>query len=221
MAPLFVAGTDTGVGKTVVSAVLLRAASRAGLPARYWKPVQTGTDSDTATVRSLALAPEARLAAPAFELPLPASPDQAATAAGVTIRLAELDDALGDLAAAPGPLLVELAGGLCVPYGDGSLQVDWLARGPHRLVLVARSGLGTLNHSLLSLEALRRRGLEPEALVLVGQPHPANRASLERCWPGLRLVELPLLDPLDPAAIDAWLDRHDLTWAWPSDATTT
>jgi dethiobiotin synthase len=206
-----VAGTDTGVGKTVVSALLLRAARRTSRAA-YWKPVQTGSDSDTATVGRLADALPHELLRPAYELALPASPHEAATSAGAALepqRIAGAFDGLRRLLDDTA-LVVELAGGLLVPYRLGYTQLDWLAREAAPLVLVARSGLGTLNHTLLSLESLRARHLEPRALFVVGEPHPSNRETLRAMGGVASLFEVPLFEPLDTSALDAWLSTHDL-----------
>jgi 8-amino-7-oxononanoate synthase len=209
---VFVAGTDTSVGKTVVSALLLAALRRNG-PVRYWKPVQTGEESDTATVGRLAAATPDECLVPFHEFPLPASPHEAAAAAGARIDPAAIDRALeSHLASVPFGcrVVVELAGGLLVPYvAVGSPadfdQIDWLEsrgeRGACELVLVARSGLGTLNHTRLALEALARRGLAPRLLLLVGEPHPANLETLRVLHPGLEIVAIPRLEPLDAAAI--------------------
>jgi len=208
----FVVGTDTGIGKTVVSAVLLRAALRRGR-ARYWKPVQTGDDDDTITVRELAAcAPDAAL--PNFaHYPLPASPHEAAAHAGQRLDVSALRDRLAtwqrELAAEE--LLVEFAGGLLVPYTDAPLvtQADLLASTKGRIVLVARAGLGTLNHTSLTVEALRARGLSVRALLLVGEPHDSNRETLRATLDVPNVYELPMLSPLDTASIDAWLQEHD------------
>jgi 8-amino-7-oxononanoate synthase len=208
---LVVAGTDTGVGKTVVAALLARAAVRRG-PAGYFKPVQTGTESDTETVGRLAGA-ALRLAEPAHAFALPASPHEAAAAAGARVDLARVERAMlrEREALAGGRLVVELAGGLLVPWTMETLQIDWLARARLPLALVARSGLGTLNHTLLSLEALRARHLEPAALFLVGPPHESNRETLRRLGRVGALYEVPRLEPLDTASLDAWIDAHDLS----------
>lgn len=211
MAPtLFVTGTDTDIGKTVVSALLMRAAQRLG-PARYWKPVQTGEDSDTETVVGLAELAEVDRLRPAWELPLPASPHEAAKAAGTKIVVERVDGSLEALRRLlpESQLVVELAGGLFVPLTDEVLQIDWLEELRPPLVLVARSGLGTLNHTLLSVEALRARHLEPRALFLVGEPHPSNFETLA-ARTGIPVFELPLLPSLEPAALDGWLESHDL-----------
>ncbi|MEM7306820.1 MAG: dethiobiotin synthase [Planctomycetota bacterium] len=214
---LFVVGTDTGIGKTVVSALLVRGARRAG-PVRYWKAVQTGEDSDTDEVQRLSGAEPHELLRPAWSLPLPASPHEAAAAAGVAIEPERLDQGLLSLRRlVPEAMhIVELAGGLLVPYvmGKGGTagvtQADWLERAKPPLVLIARSGLGTLNHTLLTLEALRARHLEPRALFLVGETHPSNRETLREMGALTRVFEVPFFELLDEEALDRWLDRNDL-----------
>ena len=208
-----ITGTDTGVGKTVVSALLLRAALRRG-PARYWKPLQTGDDDDTATVRALSGADAEALLPNHAHFPRPASPHEAAAAAGARIDVEAMHGEFERLRnAAPDRLLVEFAGGLLVPIDlqPPALQIDWLARMQAQVVLVARSGLGTLNHTLLSVEALRARGLTPRALFLVGEPHPANHASLRRLAGIAHCFEVPRFEAVTAAALDGWLERHDLS----------
>lgn len=208
-----VAGTDTGVGKTVVSALLLRAAQRLG-PARYWKPLQTGDDDDRGVVCALSGAPEATLLPNHARFPLPASPHEAAAAAGARVDPAALHaDFERHRAAVADRLLVEFAGGLHVPIDmqPPLLQLDWLGRMAADVVLVARSGLGTLNHTLLSVESLRARGLRPRALFLVGPRHPSNFETLRQLAGVARCYELPALDPLSTAALDDWLAHHDVS----------
>ena len=208
---LVVVGTDTGVGKTVVSALLVRRWSRAG-GARYLKLVQTGDDCDSATVRRLTGLDERAAPEPPFRLPRPASIDQAAAAAGLALDAARIVDAARRLLAddARRPWILETAGGLLVPINDGEDQSDVLASLGLPLALVARSGLGTLNHTLLTIEAIRARGLELRALFLVGAPHDENVRTLEGRLPGLPIVRLASLDPLDARGLDSWLDAHPL-----------
>ena len=207
--PLCVAGTDTEIGKTVVSALLVRALGRRG-PARYWKPIQTGDDCDTSTVQ--ALAPEAAAGAPAFRYPRPASPHHAAESAGERIDMSALDAALDrERDSSDAPLLFELAGGLHVPLTGATTNLDWIAACRPRVILVARTGLGTLNHTLLSIEALRTRDLKIDALFLVGEAHPDNERTL-RELSGVTIVHhLPLFDPLNASSLDDWLDENDLS----------
>ena len=164
------------------------------------------------TVRALSAGTAAEFAEPVYELPLPASPHEAAADAGVRVEPERVRERLHELRGAPEPrrLLIELAGGLLVPYDDRALQIDLLAAERLETVLVARSGLGTLNHTLLSIEAMEARHLRPRALFLVGEPHPSNRATLAGRT-GLDVFELPPLEPLDGAALDGWLERHDLS----------
>jgi len=211
---LFVVGTDTGVGKTVVSALLLRAARARGLAA-YWKPVQTGMESDSATVLHLAEASQHECLPNAWSFPLPASPHEAAAHAGQTIEPKRIHEGLrGLLRTLLGTrVIVELAGGLLVPYRSEPelvTQADWLAEARAPLLLVARSGLGTLNHTLLTIEAMRARHLEPRALFLVGPPHESNRRTLARVAGVPRILELPLFEPLEPAALAGWLAANDI-----------
>ena len=162
--------------------------------------------------RAAPLARRARLRAPAaHELALPASPHEAAAAAGARIEVASSSTAAWP--SWPSRARARSSSspaGSCVPLEGEQTQIDWLARAAPEIVLVARSGLGTLNHTLLSLEALRARALEPRALFLVGEPHASNRAALARLGRVERIFELPFCDPLDTAALDRWLEQNDL-----------
>ncbi|HZL99992.1 MAG TPA: dethiobiotin synthase, partial [Planctomycetota bacterium] len=112
--------------------------------------------------------------------------------------------------AAGGTLLIEPAGGLLVPLDALHTQADLLAAERPGVVVVARSGLGTLNHTLLTLEALESRGLRPLALFLVGEPHRSNRDTLSARGRVPAVYELPPLEPLVAAALDGWLQRYSL-----------
>jgi malonyl-CoA O-methyltransferase len=219
---LAIVGTDTCVGKTVVSALLARAAARSAeraahgigprRPVVYWKPVQTGDESDTDTVAGLAAGLEVRCEPPALTFPLPASPHEAAAAAGGAIDVHLLRQRYAKLRseAVGGTLLIEPAGGLLVPLDALHTQADLLAAERPGVVVVARSGLGTLNHTLLTLEALEARGLRPLALFLVGDPHRSNRDTLSARSSVPAVYELPPLEPLDAASLDSWLERYSL-----------
>ena len=181
---LVVCGTDTDVGKTVVSALLVE-----GLGARYWKPVQSGVEGggDRDRVAALLDLAAERIVPEAYRLAAPVSPHWAAE------RLA--------LPPGDGPLVVECSGGLLVPLRRDWLQIDQVACWGLPVVLVARSGLGTLNHTLLSLEALRQRRIPVLGLVLNGEPHPDNPRTLAELGGVPVLAELPPLDPLDRDAL--------------------
>jgi dethiobiotin synthetase len=190
---LVVCGTDTDVGKTVVSALLVE-----GLGARYWKPVQSGIEGggDRDRLQALLALPPERIVPEAYRLAAPVSPHWAAEREGVAIDPERLALPPGD-----GPLVVETAGGVLVPLRRDWLQIEQLQRWNLPVVLVARSGLGTLNHTLLTLEALRRRQLTVLGLVLNGSPHPDNPQTLAELGAVPVLAELPPLAPLDRDAL--------------------
>ena len=168
---LIVAGTDTNVGKTIVSSLLV-----AKLNAHYWKPVQCGeldTGGDSATIKKLTGIKENRIMPEAYRLKLAASPNQAAEAEGIIIENDKLKLPNHD-----GALVVELAGGLMVPLRDNWLQIDQIKVWNLPVVLVARSGLGTLNHTLLSLEAMEKRSIHVHTIILNGENHEANYKTL-------------------------------------------
>jgi dethiobiotin synthetase len=203
---LVIAGTDTDVGKTIVSALVVQ-----GLGAHYWKPVQSGLaeGSDSERVRELLDLPPERILPEAYRLQAPVSPHWAAERDGVTI-----DPAALALPAWAGPLVVECAGGLLVPLrrdgGPGALQIDQIVRWGLPVLLVARSGLGTLNHTLLSLEALRQRAIPVLGLVLNGPLHPDNPRTLEALAGVPVLAQLPPLAPLTASALAVQWQASDL-----------
>ncbi len=193
---LVIVGTDTDVGKTVVSALVVQ-----GLGAHYWKPVQSGLDgpSDSLSVQTLIDLPAERLLPEAYRLTAPVSPHWAAERDGVLIDPERLQ--LPDPGQLPGPLVVETAGGLLVPLRRDWLQIEQLQRWQLPVLLVARSGLGTLNHTLLSLEALRHRDIPVLGLVLNGPPHADNPRTLSDLGRVPVLLELPPLERLDAASL--------------------
>ena len=190
---LVVCGTDTDVGKTVVSAWLVQ-----GLEAHYWKPVQSGLEEGGDSGSLARLLPEAadRLLPEAYRLSRPLSPHWAAELDGVEIEPERLQ-----LPVVAGPLVVETAGGVLVPLRRDWLQIEQLQRWRLPVLLVARSGLGTLNHTLLTLEALGRRAIPVLGLVLNGPPHADNPRTLEQLGGVPVLAELPPLQPLTGAAL--------------------
>ncbi|WP_308815305.1 dethiobiotin synthase [Sphingomonas sp. GV3] len=203
MKPIVVTGTDTDVGKTVFAAALA-----AAIGARYWKPVQAGDDdgTDRERVRRLARLPEGAILPEAYRLRTPCSPHRAAAIDGVTIDPARLV-----LPALDGSLVVEGAGGVLVPVTDGLLFADLFARWQAPVVLVARTVLGTINHSLLSIEALRTRDVPILGIAFVGDAVEDSEATIARIGGVRRLGRLPHLDPLTPEALaDAFVANFDL-----------
>ncbi|MDP4737332.1 MAG: dethiobiotin synthase [Prochlorococcaceae cyanobacterium MAG_34] len=199
---LVICGTDTDVGKTVVSALVVQ-----GLGATYWKPVQSGLEggSDSGRLQALLQLPGTRLLPEAYRLQTPVSPHWAAELEGITIDPARLA-----LPAVAGTLVVETAGGLLVPLRRDWLQIDQLAAWGLPVLLVARSGLGTLNHTLLSVQALRQRSIPLLGLVLNGPLHPDNPATLAALAQAPVLAQLPPLEPLTAAGLAAQWQAQEL-----------
>jgi dethiobiotin synthase len=193
---LFVTGTDTGVGKTITSAVLMHQ-YRAIEPVRYWKPIQTGIeqDDDTAVVRLLGQCREDELLEAGVRLRRPLSPHLSARIAGVALSV-EATARIAEQASFDGWSIVEGAGGVLVPLNDRELMADLMTALDLPVVVVARSTIGTINHTLLTLEALRARGLAIAGVVMVGEPSPENRMAIEAHGGVTTLGELPRLDPL-------------------------
>ncbi len=186
----FVTGTDTGAGKSVACAWLAR-----GWQAAYWKPIQSGfpPDDDTAEVARLSGQP---CFPPAFHFKAPLSPHEAARLEGRTLGVNDFV-----LPASPLPLIVEGAGGLLVPLNERETMADLIAHLGLPVIIAARSTLGTINHTLLTLEALRARHLPILGVVLSGPSSPANRDAIALHGKCRILGEIPPLDPLTPQAL--------------------
>ncbi|MBW6530175.1 dethiobiotin synthase [Sphingomonas citri] len=194
MSVIAVTGTDTDVGKTVFAAALTVA-----LGASYWKPVQAGLDdgSDAASVEALGV-PRARIVPEAYRLTTPCSPHRAAELDEVAIDPARLV-----LPPLDGDLVVEGAGGALVPLTRDWLFADQIARWGCPAVLVARTALGTINHSLLSIEALRARGVPLLGVAFVGEAQEDSEATIAAIGRVRRLGRLPLLERLDSTTLAA------------------
>jgi dethiobiotin synthetase len=189
---IVVSGTDTDAGKTVFAAALAGA-----LKAHYWKPIQAGDldQSDSNRVASLSGLPGTQILPEAYRLATPCSPHLAA----------ELDDIQIDpdrlSVPALDPLVVEGAGGLLVPLTREALLIDLLARWRLPVVLVARTSLGTINHSLLSVEALHARNVPLLGIAFVGDANPDSEQTICAFARAKRLGRLPFLDRLDAKSL--------------------
>jgi dethiobiotin synthetase len=190
MKRFIVTGTDTGVGKTVFAAALTGA-----LCGVYWKPVQAGladeTDSEIAArLSGRPVMPER------YRFLLPASPHRAAAMEGRMIDTAQLVLPDTDV-----PLVVEGAGGLAVPLSRDALLIDIFARWAEPLILCARTSLGTINHTLLSLEAIRARQIPLLGVAFIGDANEDSERAICRFGGVKRLGRLGHIVPLARASL--------------------
>ena len=185
-----VTGTDTGIGKTIFSAALA-----AALGGYYWKPVQSGLDeeTDSQVVRRLGCLSPNRILPETYRLRTPASPHLAARLDHVEIEPERLTPPVTDA-----PLVVEGAGGLLVPLTETEVFADVFARWQIPVILCARTGLGTINHTLLSLEALRCRAIPVFGVAFIGEEQSETQRIIAAMGQARILGRLPRLDPLTP-----------------------
>lgn len=195
-----VTGTDTGVGKTVFSAALVQA-----LDAHYWKPVQSGLEEETDSelVARLAGAEPVRILPEAWKLKTPVSPHLAAQIDGVEIDpLALVPPQLER------PLVIEGAGGLLVPLTRRITYADVFARWQLPTILCARTALGTINHTLLSLEAMRVRKIPILGVVFIGDEVRDSQAIISGLGKVRVLGRLPKLNRLDTETLRQAFSAH-------------
>ena len=190
---IVVTGTDTDIGKTIFAAGLTRL-----LGACYWKPVQAGLagETDSETVGRLGEIPPSRILPERWRLGTPASPHHAAAVDAVTIVTEDLT-----LPEVDRPLIIEGAGGVLVPLTRTATFADVFARWKLPVVLCASTRLGTINHTLLSLEALRARTIPVVGVAFVGEAQPETASIIGELGRTRMLGRLPMLDPLTPATL--------------------
>jgi dethiobiotin synthetase len=197
MKPIIVTGTDTGVGKTVVSAMLTLA-----FDAYYWKPIQSGLDgrTDTETIAEIAGITADRLLPERYRLRNAVSPHQAAERDGIQIE----PEALELPVIPPGRcLIIEGAGGVLVPLTRTLLQIELFARWQAPVVVVARTALGSINHTLLSIEALKKRTIPMLGIVFVGDEFAETQRAIV-AFSGVRaLGRVPFLKRLNEYTLRA------------------
>jgi len=199
---IIICGTDTDVGKTIVSSFFVQ-----GLKSIYWKPIQSGTEegTDTQTVcKLLDLAPN-RYLPERYKFKAPVSPHWAAEKESrfiepKNLHLPNLDKSI----------VIETAGGLMVPLNRNWLQIDQIKVWGSPIVLVARTGLGTLNHTLLSLEALRNRNINVLGIVLNGPPHNDNPKTIEQFGDTKILANLPIFEEISAQILLKEWDKQKL-----------
>lgn len=191
---LFVTGTDTNVGKTLLSALLV-----AALEAVYWKPIQTGArdGTDRRTVIQLAEIPESQTIPESFCFDPPVSPHLAAEASGVKIDLERVQPPR-NLAR---PIIAEGAGGILVPINDSELMLDLARHLGFPILIAARAALGTINHTLLTVRALRCAKMPIKGVVIIGHRNKDNERSVEHFAAVPVIGSIPWLDVIDREAL--------------------
>ncbi|RFZ84575.1 dethiobiotin synthase [Mucilaginibacter terrenus] len=193
--PLFITGIGTGIGKTLVSAILVEK-----LKADYWKPVQSGDldNSDTMKVRSLVTNTQSYFHEEAYRLTQPYSPHKSALLDGIAIDEHKLLKP-----STTNKLLIEGAGGLMVPLNDHFLLVDLIKALEAEVVLVSQNYLGSINHTLLSIEFLRARSIPIKGIIFNGEPNTSSEEYIIK-YSGLGCIgQIPTLANIDKATVAA------------------
>ncbi len=203
MKSIIISGTDTGVGKTMLSAMLM-----ASLPEySYWKPIQSGTvdGTDSETVRSLSDCASERILPEAYMFSQPFSPHLAASMDGKIIESEKLRVPNST------PLIIEGAGGLMVPITNNLLFIDMFKQWNLPVLLACRSGLGTINHTLLSIEALRKRDIPLLGCVLIGEANPENEKAIEYYGEATVLGRIPIISSFTAETLRSIFNQHLIT----------
>jgi dethiobiotin synthetase len=202
MSGYFVTGTDTNVGKTVLSALLVCA-----LDAVYWKPIQTGASegTDRDSVRGWSEGAKERFPEERYRFDPPVSPHLASREAGVRITLDTLN-----LPEAPAASrwIVEGAGGVMVPINERDFMRDIMSKLGFPVIIAARTALGTINHTLLTLAALREAQIPICGVALIGEENCENRRAIER-YGNIRVIgRIPVLEKIHRAALLDAYEKH-------------
>ena len=197
---VFVTGTDTGVGKTLLSALLVAALNR-----KYWKPIQTGASegTDRQAVMKWAGVSADRTFPEAVVFDPPVSPHLAAEQQGSRIDLMAIRRP-----AERDPIVIEGAGGVYVPINDDVFMLDLMGHLNAPVVVAARTALGTINHTLLTISAIRSAGLELRGVVMVGKENADNRRAVEHYGEVPVIGFIPWLDSIERAGLCRVFEQH-------------
>lgn len=198
-----ICGTDTNVGKTVLSSLLMAAND----DLTYWKPIQSGLEeeTDSEVVQRLSGCARERILPEAYRLQQPLSPHLSARLDGVTIDPERLHLPVTQ------PLIVETAGGVLVPITNDLLQIELIKRWKLPVLIAARTTLGTINHTLLTITALRSHNILIAAVVLIGEPNEENRAAIEQYGDVRVAATIPPLSTIDRNTLrETYTNEFDL-----------
>ena len=199
---IFITGTDTGIGKSLVSAMLL-----AGLEGKYWKPVQSGLEdiTDTEWVKEKTGLDDTHFFPETYRLKQPLSPHASARADGVRIELNKFkipQTGDGEI------LIIEGAGGIMVPLNEKELMIDLIKKCSAPALVVARSGLGTINHTLLSINQLRNEGIDISGVVMNGPRNSSNRDAIERFGSVKVIAEVEKITDINPESLKEFFRKY-------------
>lgn len=198
----FVTAIGTDSGKTVVSAILTEA-----LKADYWKPVQAGFPRDTDTVKSLITNNQSRFYNERYLLQTPASPHAAAKIDKVQISLADFSPPISNR-----DLVIEGAGGLLVPLNDRDVIADLVEAFSATIILVCNLYLGSINHSLLSIEAIKSRKLSVKGIIFNGPPNPESESIISAKSPWPTLLNIPQEESFDAKLVSKYANILNESW---------
>lgn len=200
MTNYFITGTDTSVGKTTSCAALVFA-----LKCHYWKPIQSGV-SDIDVVKQLTALPADNFISPTYSFNASLSPDQAAHLENKTIDLQHITASIPTQR-----LIIEGAGGIFVPLNRDHCMLHLMQKLNFPIVIVSRGTLGTINHTLMTIDVLRRWGLTIHGVIFCGELNPDNQLAIET-WGKVRtLLHLPFFSQLNPANFQQWVNEHQST----------
>ena len=189
-----ICGTDTDIGKTIISSFFVR-----GLDSYYWKPIQSGNKdgTDSQSVQKISNVCKEKILKEAYIFSNPVSPHWAAE-----IDKKQINKHCLNLPSIDGPLVIETAGGLMVPLTRDYLQIDQIKEWDLPVVLVCKSSLGTLNHTLLSIEALKKRKIKIIGLVINGEKHLDNPRTLSEFSNVPIIAEFPFIKNINLKYLD-------------------
>ena len=198
----FVTAIGTDSGKTLVSAILTEA-----LSADYWKPVQAGAPTDTTALKELVSNSISTFHPEAFRLQMPASPHAAARAEGLQVTVEEIG-----MVSTNNSLVIEGAGGVMVPLNDEEFVIDIAKKPGVEVILVANLYLGSINHTLLTVDYLKRNGFNVKGIIFNGHENEESERIIELHSGYPVLLRLPHLGMINKNIIRYWADELMLNW---------
>lgn len=203
----FITGTDTNIGKTLVAAILTLATR-----GYYWKPIQSGVATEMADldqVKALTQLPEAHFLPSHYTLQAPLTPSQAAVLENKQIDLTQCS--LATLSTTKSALFVEGAGGVYVPVTANACIIDYMQMLALPVIIVCRGTLGTINHTLLTIHALRQRNIAIKGIIFSGELHLPSQYEIECFGNVTTLMHVPSFATLTPTILQAWVTEHRQT----------